>query len=256
MRLYAFHCGGEIVPMSVISPFAENPGEMIEIPYFVYLVQHESGNVLFDSGSHPSLADRPHDRLGAVADLIEIKMETTDGVVDHLAKIGVSPSDVDLVVQSHLHYDHAGGLEFFPGTPVVVQQEELDFANKPPIYQEDMYVAADFEGVDNWKAIEGDYDVFGDGKIVAFPTPGHTRGHQSLLVRLPGGSVILVADAAYAPESIEESILPGLLWSPDAMIESWERIRKMRDEENAKLILTHDREYATNTKLAPDAWYE
>lgn len=257
MRLYAFHCGGEMVPMSVISPFAENPGEMIEIPYFFYLVQHEQGNVLFDSGTHPSLADRPEERLGPVAELIEIKMEPTDGVVDHLAKVGLSPDDIDLVIQSHLHYDHAGGLEFFPDSlPVMVQEEEFNFAFDPPVYQKDMYVAADFDKVINWKKISGEEDVFGDGKIVAFPTPGHSRGHQSLLVRLEEQPVILVADAAYARESIDEQILPGVLWSPDAMVDSWQHIRRLRDETGAHLIVTHDREYPVNTKLAPDGWYE
>jgi glyoxylase-like metal-dependent hydrolase (beta-lactamase superfamily II) len=77
-----------------------------------------------------------------------------------------------------------------------------------------------------------------------------------LLVRLAGQTVILVADAAYMRASLEESILPGLLWSPDAMVESWERLRRLRDEHSATLLLTHDREYATTTRLAPDAWYE
>jgi glyoxylase-like metal-dependent hydrolase (beta-lactamase superfamily II) len=255
MRLYAFHCGGEIVPMSIINPFAADAGEMIEIPWFFYVIQHASGTVVFDTGSHPSLADRPHERLGPVADLVDIRMKTTDGIVDRLATIGLKPEQVDLVIQSHLHYDHAGGLEFFASKPVLVQQRELDFAMAPPIYQRDMYTQADFADVTTWMTIDGDHDVFGDGTIVAFPTPGHSRGHQSLLVRLPGRSVILVADAAYMPESLEESIMPGIVWSPDAMVESWERIRSLRDETEAELIFTHDRDYPTKTRTAPDAFY-
>lgn len=156
------------------------------------------------------------------------------------------------MIQSHLHYDHAGGLEFFPGTLVIVQQAELDFAFTPPTYQADMYVPADFESVENWKAIEGEHDVFGDGSLVVFPTAGQIRGHQSLLVRLPGQPMILLADAAYAPRSIEQSILPGVPWSPDAMIESWERVRAMRNRERAQLVLTHDREYRSNTKAGSE----
>jgi glyoxylase-like metal-dependent hydrolase (beta-lactamase superfamily II) len=254
--LYAFHAGGELVPMSVLSPFAEHPGEIVEIPYFFYLVQHAQGNVLFDTGAHPSLATNPRRRLGAAAELFEIRMAPTDGVVDQLGTIGLKPEDVDYVVQSHLHYDHAGGLEFFSSAPVLTQRTELEFARQPPIYQRDIYIPADFNDVKDWHQLDGEHDLFDDGSIIAIPTPGHTRGHQSLLVRLAGQTVILVADAAYMRASLEESILPGLLWSPDAMVESWERLRRLRDEHSATVLLTHDREYATTTRLAPDAWYE
>jgi glyoxylase-like metal-dependent hydrolase (beta-lactamase superfamily II) len=256
LRLYAFHAGGELVPMSVLSPFAEHPGEIVEIPYFFYLVQHDQGNVLFDTGAHPSLATNPSARLGAAAELFEIRMAETDGAVDQLSTIGIKPEDIHYVVQSHLHYDHAGGLEFFPSAPVLAQRTELAFARQPPIYQRDIYVPADFKDVKDWHQLEGEHDLFDDGRIIALPTPGHTPGHQSLLVRLAGQTVILVADAAYMRASLEESILPGLLWSPDAMVESWERLRRLRDEHSATLLLTHDREYPTTTRLAPDAWYE
>jgi glyoxylase-like metal-dependent hydrolase (beta-lactamase superfamily II) len=124
------------------------------------------------------------------------------------------------------------------------------------VYQRDIYLKSDFDHDVNWFELECEHDIFGDGKLILFPTPGHSAGHQSLLVRLDGGSVILVADASYSPRNIGEDVLPALLWSPDAMISSYRRVREVQRRENAKLIFTHDLDYETTTKLAPREHYE
>ena len=93
--------------------------------------------------------------------------------------------------------------------------------------------------------------------MVLFPTPGHTAGHQSLLVRLDDASaMILVADAAYLPRNIELNVLPAIVWSPDAMVASWSRIRRLKRRHKADLLFTHDLEWPQNTKVAPESWYE
>jgi N-acyl homoserine lactone hydrolase len=257
MRIHAFHCGGEAADMAAFDPFDPDVGTKIDIPYFFYLVQHERGNVLFDSGAHPSLATDPRARLGDEADNWEIKMGPEDGVLDHLAKVGLGPGDISHVIHSHLHYDHAGGIEFFPGTPVVVQRDELAFAFDPPVYQAGLYVKADFDvpGV-RWQQVDGEHDVFGDGKLVLFPTPGHSKGHQSLLVRLDSRPVILLADAAYLVEKMRARALPAVVWSPDAMVASWERIEALERDLGAELVATHDLKFRERTRLAPGAWYE
>jgi N-acyl homoserine lactone hydrolase len=213
--------------------------------------------VLFDSGAHPSLATDPRQRLGDEADNWEIKMRADDGVLDHLAKIGLAAGDIGHVVQSHLHYDHAGGIEFFPGTPIVVQRDELAFAYDPPVYQAGLYVRADFDvpGV-RWLQVDGEHDLFGDGKLVLIPTPGHSKGHQSLVVELESGTVILLADAAYLVEKMRARALPAVVWSPDAMVASWERIEALERERGAELVATHDLNFAERIRLAPGAWYE
>ncbi len=81
-------------------------------------------------------------------------------------------------MQSHLHFDHAGGLEHLTHAPVYVQQDELDFAYAPPADQADIYVRADFDVGCDWRALDGDHDLFGDGRVRIVSTPGHTAGHQ------------------------------------------------------------------------------
>lgn len=256
MKLHAFHGGGEKATMSIFDPFHPEVGTIVEIPYFFYLIEHPEGLVLFDSGGHPSLIDTPRERLGAAADAFELTMQPGDDVVSQLALIDVKPEQVAHVAHSHLHYDHAGGIEFFPHAEFYVQRSELEFARNPPVYQRDIYVPADFELPVTWHEIDGDHDIFADGRLVLFPTPGHTRGHQSLLVRLDSGAIILVADAAYLPRNLKERVLPAIVWSPDAMVASWERLEEMAERENAELIFTHDLAWPETTRVAPAGFYE
>jgi N-acyl homoserine lactone hydrolase len=139
---------------------------------------------------------------------------------------------------------------------VYVQKEELSFAHWPPVYQRDMYVRADFDGVRNWQQLRAEHDIFNDGRLVIFPTPGHTPGHQSLLVKLDRQAYILAGAAVYDKEKMQARCLPGVLWNPDALIESWERIEELQRRHDAALIVTHDIHWAETVKLAPGEWYE
>jgi glyoxylase-like metal-dependent hydrolase (beta-lactamase superfamily II) len=257
MRVYAFHGGGERADMSVFDPFHPDVGTVVDIPYFFYVVQHPAGNVLFDTGGHPSLATDPRARLGDAADAFEVTMREGDDVVSQIAASGFKPADIGHVVLSHLHYDHAGGIEFFPQASFYAQRRELEFAHWPPVYQREIYLRADFDHPVEWIELEGDYDLFGDGRVIVFRSPGHTAGHQSLFVRLGNEkAVVLVADAAYLPRNIELNVLPAIVWSPDAMVASWQRIREYQRRFGAELIFTHDLAWPQTTKVAPDEYYE
>lgn len=256
MRLYALHCGGDMMDMALFDPFDPNAGTKVYNPYFMYVVTHPQGTVLFDSGAHPDLGTNPESRLGEAAADFDMRLTADDRVEGCLARIGMTPQDIDLVIQSHLHFDHAGGLAWLTHAPVLVQREELAFARNPPVYQELIYVQADF-GMDlTWREVDGDHDVFGDGRVTVISTPGHTRGHQSLLVRLEGETVFLLADAAYLIDKMRSRSLPGILWSPDAIISSWDRIEELERGEDALLLTTHALDYETSVKMAPDGWYE
>ena len=125
MKMYAFHCGGEKTLRSVFDPFDPDCGGTIHPPYFFYLIRHPEGDVLFDSGAHPAFITDPRSRLGAAADLYDVVMQPGDDVVSRLHTMDVEAEGIGHVVQSHLHYDHAGGLEFLTEAQVYVQKEEL-----------------------------------------------------------------------------------------------------------------------------------
>jgi len=170
--------------------------------------------VLFDSGTHPEVARDPRGRLGAVTDSWTVKMQPGEDAVSLLGNLGVAPHEIKHIIQSHLHYDHAGGVSFFPEAEVYVQRSELPFAYWPPVYQSLAYVRDDFDYSIRWREIEGEPDLFGDGKLVMFPTPGHTAGHQSLMVDLESGPVTLLSDATYLVAKMRERRLPGRVVEP------------------------------------------
>ncbi len=256
MKLYAFYAGGEEADMAAFDPFDPAVGSTISIPWFFYLIEHPRGYVLFDTGTHPDVATDPRGRLGAVVDSLVITMKPGEDAVSLLGSAGIAPTDIKHVIQSHLHYDHAGGVSFFPQAEVYVQRAELPFAFWPPIYQSGVYVRDDFDHNINWREVEGEFDLFGDGKITMFPTPGHTAGHQSLIVQLDSGPVILLSDATYLISKMRERRLPGILWNPDALVASWHYIERLEARYGARLIATHELDYKSTVKLAPSQWYE
>jgi N-acyl homoserine lactone hydrolase len=253
VRVGAFYAGSEESDLAVFAPLDPRVGTKLEVPFFFYLVEHPAGRVLFDTGTHPSVATCPEQRLGAWAKGIDCNPHQAP--LELLAAVGVGPHDIDYVAMSHLHYDHAGGLEFFPDATVLVQCRELEVAHWPPVYQRQFYTTVDFEHTTSWLELEGDYDVFGDGRVRLFTTPGHTEGHQSLLVILDDGAVILAGDAAYTPWTFEQSIVPAIVADPAAMVRSWGRIRALRRQYDAEVLFTHDTEYRETTRLAPERWY-
>lgn len=257
VEIHALHCGGDMTDWGIFDPLDERRGEMVYNPYFVYVVKHPQGVVLFDSGAHPELATDPVARMGAGAEEFVVKLDPGDAIEPVLARVGLTPDDIDLVIQSHLHFDHAGGLYAFPRTPVMVQRAELEFAEDPPDDHRDIYIADDFAPVTDWRLLDGDEDVFGDGRLTVIATPGHTKGHQSLLVRLDDGrAIFLLADAAYLLEKMRARRPPGVLWEEAAMLDTWDRVEALEREHDAFLIATHDLDYEQRIKVAPGDHYE
>lgn len=253
LRIYAFHCGGDRATRAIYDPLDSDCGSMVYGPYFFFLVTHSKGNVLFDVGLHPKWKALTKADKG---ELFAVEMARDDDVASKLGLVGLTPGDISDVIVSHLHFDHAGGLQFFPEAKIVVQSEELRFAYWPAIYQRGLYDRDDFDHELHWVEIDGDYDVFGDGAIVATPTPGHTPGHQAAIVNLASGMHVLAGDASVHTEKMRQRRLPGVLWSPDAMISSWKKLEDLERRYRAKLIFTHDFDYEVSKPVPPDQWFE
>jgi N-acyl homoserine lactone hydrolase len=256
MRMYALHCGGDVSEMATFDPLDEDPHKIVFSPYFLYLIRHPEGNVLFDSGVNPALATEPEERLGETADTYGLRLSPEDQIERRLAAVGLKPADVDFVVQSHLHFDHAGGLQWLRHAPVLVQREELPFAFDPTPEQRPFYLRDDFDHDLDWRRLDGDHDVFGDGRVVVLATPGHTPGHQSLLLRFDSHTRILLSDAAYLIGKMRARRLPPFTWDEELALASMDRLEGLERELGAVLMTSHELDYRESVRLAPEQWYE
>lgn len=169
----------------------------------------------------------------------------------------LKPSDLKAVIISHGHLDHAGAIEDFVGTnvPIYFQKAELDEIRKIVASQQQVsaYIPADFKHLEelNIRDIDGPFDVFGDKSVIAFPTPGHAVGHQSLYVRPTRGKpFIYAADALYTLENMEKSIPPALA---ENLPETMQSINwfKLEDWEGVPIVPSHDPEYWAKRAWAP-----
>lgn len=233
VRVRALRCGVLTAPGDA---FVRGLDGDVDLQVWAFLVEHPSGTVLFDTGMHTAVRDDPHGHLGGLADLFAIAYGPDDDVASRLAAVELDPGDVDVVVASHLHFDHAGGNASVPDARVVVQRAELDHARG-----EDGggYVPADWDTGQDLQVVDGEHDLFGDGRITCIPTHGHTPGHQSLLVRLDDGDLLLTADACYLRRSLEARALPAFGWDLDRQRHVLDRFARL-EAAGTTLVFGHD----------------
>lgn len=236
MRLFAFTCGWLTGPTGL---FLDGEHGTIRMPVPAFLIEHPQGVVLFDTGMHPDVRHDPHGRLGFIADVFGTEMPAGEDVAARLAAHDVAPERLAHVVLSHLHFDHAGGLASLPNARVVVQRRDWEAGHDPERASALSFDRKDFDHGHDVMLVDGEHDLFGDGRVVCLPTHGHTPGHQSLKVRLDSGDVVLTADACYLRRTLETDHLPPSPHDRDAMLASLRRLRALRDA-GARLVFGHD----------------
>jgi N-acyl homoserine lactone hydrolase len=238
MKLYAFTCGW------VIGPFRGEEAGDIRIPVPCYLVDHPAGKALIDTGLHPDMRRDPHARVGWIADILGFELPEGEDVVARLRSLDTDPAELRYLVNTHLHFDHAGGNELIPPeVELVVQEREWAAGADADEIEANFFNPADYRQGRPVRAIAGEHDLFGDGTLVTFPTPGHTPGHQSLRVRLDGGEMVICADACYFVDWIDSEETPPYGFDKRLELESLRKLRSLRDA-GAWMLYGHD----------PDQW--
>jgi glyoxylase-like metal-dependent hydrolase (beta-lactamase superfamily II) len=250
VALYAFTCGeleGEF------GRVMEGGEGRIAMPVPVFLIEHPKGRVLFDTGLHPDCQHDPVGRLGdRMAGLYTIRFHPGEEISARLEAIDRDPARIDLIVNSHLHFDHVGGNVLVPNATMIVQRREWEARLDPDIAVPHGYDARDYEVGHKLRLIDGEHDVFGDGAVVCMPSYGHTPGHQSLRVRLDSGDTVLAADACYFCRTLRERRLPRYVFDRDAMMESLDRLQALKDR-GARIFFGHDPEFWRTVPQAPAA---
>ena len=244
-RLYILNCGeGVAGDISRWSP-GVNVGKSMDFVDNCYLIKHSRGWMLWDTGLDDKVAAMP-DGLRP-ADPRAIYWRRPQTLAAQLALVGVKPADVQYVAVSHSHPDHIGNLALFPQSMLLVQKAEYEWpAPGGPRFDPQMQVTE----------LQGDRDVFGDGTVTILATPGHTPGHQSLLVRLPQtGAVILAGDAAHFQDNWNNRRVPEINYNKEQTSASMQRLGDAMAREHAQLWINHDKAQRDTLKLAPQ-YYE
>ena len=264
LRLYVFSSGTMMIGKGFLQNFAPMEPK-IEIPIGFFVVKHPKGNVIFDTGNNDKvIADLGY--WGHLAQVFEPKMTAQDAMDAQLAKIGLTTDDIDYVVVSHMHLDHGGNVGKFPNSTIVIQNDELSFAMFPDepfaagYIPDDVAVLRSSVGASQPNAmkmlrLDGDLDLFGDGSIIVHRSPGHTKGTQMLMLRLPNtGTVILTSDAAYFRDNVEKNLIPNIVLAYDGagIIKGYDWIRRMIATENASYFTSHDPDAFKSMKKAPE----
>ena len=247
-RLGAMHAFGFGVPRS----------EWVEIPVVAFLVEHPGfGPFLIDTGFHASVAIDPKQNLGRLNAYFfkGIEMSQADAVSHQLRARGIDPTDIGLVVMTHMHVDHASAISDFPYATFLLSRREWDAAVEPRGTTRG-YVRRQFDHAFDYRLVDFDsssadsfatfgrsFDVFGDGSVRLVSTPGHTAGHLSVVLRLAGGEALVAGDAIYSMTTLRESHLPYNLADEHVFRRSLREIQLYAEQTpNAVIIPGHDLE--------------
>ncbi len=201
------------------------PLEGQSCPVYGFVVTHTDGIVMIDTGVG---GDHP----GIEALYRPVRWPLADG----LAELGIAPADVALVINTHLHFDHCGDNRLFPGRPIFAQRAEYEAAHAPDYTIPDW---VDFPGA-IYELVEGEREVLPG--LTLIPTPGHTSGHQSVLLETSTGRIVIAGQAAYtASEYVnpEEAHARGLesAWDRQKCLESLRRLRELGPQ---RVYFSHD----------------
>jgi glyoxylase-like metal-dependent hydrolase (beta-lactamase superfamily II) len=195
----------------------------LRFPVPAYLIETAGERILVDTGLHPDAVRDRARRYGSAEALGPVALEQERSVAAQ-----VDLATLTRVVLTHLHYDHAGGLDLLPASvPVIVQRREWDAAHDPAAVARNFLQPSDYAGIaEQVVLVDGDHDLLGDGSVRLLSTPGHTPGHQSVRV---GERLVIGGDVTHFASGLDDHRFPLFADDHAAQAASAERLRALRD---------------------------
>jgi N-acyl homoserine lactone hydrolase len=218
-------------------------------PVLGFAVETVGGWFLVDTGMHVGHIEQPSLTFGdgEFAAVLTPQMSAIDALPAVLGRAGLHLDDITAVINTHLHFDHAGNNAMFPGRPIYVQREHREHAAGNPSFPEQYWDLASLD----YELLEGEGELAPGIAVIC--TPGHVPGHQSVVVTLDGSVIVICGDAVFSRENLELDS-----WStqsvPEAAHASADRLRSLAADHGAELIFGHDPEQAQRL-LYPPAEY-
>ncbi len=236
IRVYALDCGHlEFKDMGFFSDTGEYDGKSAAIAVPCFLIRHPQGTLIWDTGLSPEFSKRGN--AGGISGGIDVPVEK------QLQQIGLTPGDVNYVAFSHLHADHTGNANLFKSATWILNKTELAWATAgaagSPV---DLATFSGYKTAQT-RMIDADFDVFGDGTVRILKTPGHTPGHQVLLLKLrKAGTVILAGDLYHLRADRASRLIPLFNTDRADTLASFDRVERIVRNTHARLVIQHDPE--------------
>lgn len=223
-----------------------------DLPIFSYLIEHPEGNYLVDSGD--SAENSKPDYLPSWHPFFKhgvmVKVAPGEEVGDQLWRMGLNPNkDIKALILTHMHHDHAGGLHHFPHIPIIVTRENYQLAcsfkgrifgclpqHFPRWFQPQLI---DFQNVP-LGPFQQSYPITKDRAIMCVPTPGHMRGHMSVIVKSPDLTYIIAGDATYDERFLLEELVDGVTYNVELSKDTLRRFKQLGREQPSLLLPAHD----------------
>jgi len=236
VRLYALDCGrlqiADLAPFADTGEYDGHPGTLMAS---CFLIQHPSGNFLWEAGLGDKYANPPEGT----------KLAYYTAVIPHtlasqLAQLHLGYDDIQYFAFSHSHGDHVGNANELKKATWIVDSREMAFWQSVPTPVR--VNPALVSGIANVsvKMINGDYDIFGDGTVRLLSAPGHTPGHHVLLVKLRNsGYVLLSGDLFHSPENRANRRMPVFNASRADTLASMDRIEAIVKNTKARVVIQH-----------------
>ncbi len=255
-RLYVFDCGR--LDYTDITLFGISNRDTPVREHFVpcYMVEHKGKRMLWDAGLPLSAAGKGEIVLMKEGNA-QVSMTYTSSLLDQLSNMHLTPEHFDYLALSHIHFDHAGAANAFKTAIWIIQEVEHTAAfavgDDDPVFDKSLYrELADSET----RLINGDHDIFGDGAVKIIFAPGHTPGHQLLLVNLKKtGPIVLSGDLYHF--RVTRTLKATPLYNTDRQetVRSMEKVEQLLVDTGATLWIGHDMALAKTLNLAP-AYYD
>ncbi|KWZ83826.1 N-acyl homoserine lactonase family protein [Heyndrickxia coagulans] len=212
---------GELYVEKSSLTYQKDVGEFLWIPIWATALSGGEYNILIDTGIH--------DLTWVQENIGPARQQTDEMIVTALEKgVGWTPDDVDIVINTHLHYDHCGNNKLFKNATFFVQKKEWEAAHHPIPCQEGIYLSELYDSVAvnyfDWMFVDGEEEIVPGVKV--FLTPGHSEGHQSVLINTEEGILCVSGDVSNLLENIYENLPAGILTCTKEMYTSMEEVRK------------------------------
>lgn len=251
MELHVLSLGECCCDYSVVAPGVDD-GRRVHLPVNAFLVRlPDERLVLVDTGMSRLHVEDPGITWRGTPDekVLVPAMRPEDSLLFRLAQLGVAPQDIDYVVNTHLHFDHAGNNDLIGGAKFLVQRDHYEAAKGNPGFPGRYW---DLPSL-SYELLDGDTRLWDGFEVVS--TPGHCVGHQSVVLRLAEtGTVVLCGDAVYCRDNLERDAWDGQA-DPLLARESAARLQAIAEAEAALVVFGHDPEQARTLRKAPAGCY-